>query len=92
MFGYIASSIVAFLINQIIYCKLICSSFAQSIINALALLSPSIVFSVLIKVLMSATSSLYIQISVTLTGLLFYYLSAYWYLKKSPRLTNENSI
>lgn len=83
MYGYIASSILAYIINQYVYCKHISVGFIKSVIDAVIVLIPSIIFFMINTVLVSVLHN-HIQILTTAILLSFYYL--YVYLKLKNRM------
>lgn len=82
LYGYILSSIIAYLINQTVYCKIIHMPLFQSVFETLFLLIPSLLFYVVSKIFLSLIVAQYIQVLIIVLLLCLYYLIVYMYLMK----------
>ena len=89
LYGYILSSVIAYLINQRVYTKIIRIPFFRSVYETLFLLIPSLVFFVVIVIVLSVIETRCIQVLITVFFLLLYYLTVYIYLMKKKKVTDE---
>ena len=75
MYGYIASSVLAYLMNQWLYCKHLKTSYFFSLVHVLRCFIPSIIFLIInIAVFYQTDVFLYRAVSTLVTLLIYYYL------------------